>query len=348
MAQVKRTAQGIDWKEALESDGDVLRALVHQVIEQVLEAEMDEALGAGKSERVEGRLGYRSGYRSRTLITRVGKLELRVPQDREGRFSTQLFERYQRSEKALVSALAEMYVQGVSTRKVKAITEELCGHTFSASAISEINKKLDEDLSQFASRRLEEDYPYLILDARYEKVRDCGCVRNRAVLVAIGINWDGRRCVLGVELANRESATSWREFLMKLVERGLRGVELVISDDHAGLRQSIREVLTQSRWQRCYVHFLRNALDHLPRKGDEDCLRELRWMYERRDHAEAQRDLAAWLQKWQGKYRGLVKRCVNASQATRSPRSVCSGCCASTRMPLTKRAPAATAGRSSG
>ena len=120
MAQVKRTAQGIDWKEALESDGDVLRALVHQVIEQVLEAEMDEALGAGKSERVEGRLGYRSGYRSRTLITRVGKLELRVPQDREGRFSTQLFERYQRSEKALVSALAEMYVQGVSTRKVKA------------------------------------------------------------------------------------------------------------------------------------------------------------------------------------------------------------------------------------
>ena len=302
MAQVKRTAQGIDWKEALESDGDVLRALVHQVIEQVLEAEMDEALGAGKSERVEGRLGYRSGYRSRTLITRVGKLELRVPQDREGRFSTQLFERYQRSEKALVSALAEMYVQGVSTRKVKAITEELCGHTFSASAISEINKKLDEDLSQFASRRLEEDYPYLILDARYEKVRDCGCVRNRAVLVAIGINWDGRRCVLGVELANRESATSWREFLMKLVERGLRGVELVISDDHAGLRQSIREVLTQSRWQRCYVHFLRNALDHLPRKGDEDCLRELRWMYERRDHAEAQRDLAAWLQKWQGKY----------------------------------------------
>ena len=302
MAQVKRTAQGIDWKEALESDGDVLRALVHQVIEQVLEAEMDEALGAGKSERVEGRLGYRSGYRSRTLITRVGKLELRVPQDREGRFSTQLFERYQRSEKALVSALAEMYVQGVSTRKVKAITEELCGHTFSASAISEINKKLDEDLSQFASRRLEEDYPYLILDARYEKVRDCGCVRNRAVLVAIGINWDGRRCVLGVELANRESATSWREFLVKLVERGLRGVELVISDDHAGLRQSIREVLTQSRWQRCYVHFLRNALDHLPRKGDEDCLRELRWMYERRDHAEAQRDLAAWLQKWQGKY----------------------------------------------
>ena len=302
MAQVKRTAQGIDWKEALESDGDVLRALVHQVIEQVLEAEMDEALGAGKSERVEGRLGYRSGYRSRTLITRVGKLELRVPQDREGRFSTQLFERYQRSEKALVSALAEMYVQGVSTRKVKAITEELCGHSFSASAISEINKKLDEDLSQFASRRLEEDYPYLILDARYEKVRDCGCVRNRAVLVAIGINWDGRRCVLGVELANRESATSWREFLVKLVERGLRGVELVISDDHAGLRQSIREVLTQSRWQRCYVHFLRNALDHLPRKGDEDCLRELRWMYERRDHAEAQRDLAAWLQKWQGKY----------------------------------------------
>jgi putative transposase len=229
-------------------------------------------------------------------------LELRVPQDREGRFSTQLFERYQRSEKALVSALAEMYVQGVSTRKVKAITEELCGYSFSASTISEINKKLDDDLSQFASRRLEEEYPYLILDARYEKVRDGGCIRSRAVLVAIGVNWDGRRCVLAVELANRESATSWREFLQRLMERGLRGVELVISDDHAGLRQAIGEVLSHARWQRCYVHFLRNALNHLPRKGDEDCLKELRWMYERRDRAEAMRDLATWLQKWQAKY----------------------------------------------
>jgi putative transposase len=236
----------------------------------------------------------------------VGKLELRVPQDRQGRFSTQLFERYQRSEKALVSALAEMYVQGVSTRKVKAITEELCGHAFSASSISDINKTLDEQLAQFASRRLDEEYPYLILDARYERVRENGTIHKRAVLVAIGINWEGRRCVLGVELANRESISSWKEFLLGLRTRGLTGVELVVTDDHAGLRAAIAEVLPEAAWQRCYVHFLRNCLDHLPRKGDDDCLRELRWIYERRNLGEARNDLAAWITKWESRYAKLV------------------------------------------
>src|SRR5881296_2077062 len=129
---------------------------------------MEEAVEASKSERTAKRQGYRSGYYGRTLVTRVGKLELRVPQDRDGRFRTEVFERYQRSEKALVGALTEMYVQGVSTRKVKAITEELCGHEFSASTISRINQNLDEELAKFASRPLEEEYPYLVLDARYE------------------------------------------------------------------------------------------------------------------------------------------------------------------------------------
>jgi hypothetical protein len=145
-------------------------------------------------------------------------LELRVPQDRQGRFSTELFERYQRSAKALVAALAEMYVQGVSTRKVKAITEELCGHSFSASAISAINLKLDEGLAEFARRRLDEACPYLIVDARYERVREAGVIRSQAVLRAIGIGWDGRRSILAVELANRESRSSWREFLLQLGE----------------------------------------------------------------------------------------------------------------------------------
>jgi putative transposase len=235
----------------------------------------------------------------------VGKLELRVPQDRLGRFSTEVFERYQRSEKALVSALAEMYVQGVSTRKVKAITEELCGHSFSASAVSGVVKQLDEQLSQFAQRRLEEAFAYVILDARYEKVRESGSIRSRAVLVAIGIDWEGRRQVLGVELANRESASSWKDFLLTLRQRGLQGVELVVSDDHAGLRKAIAEVLPEAVWQRCYVHFLRNALDHLPRKGDDDCLRELRWLYDRRDVNEARKDLAGWLKRWQDKYAKL-------------------------------------------
>ena len=156
----------------------------------------------------------------------MGTLELRVPQDRAGRFSTEIFSRYQRSEKALVAALVEMYVQGVSTRKVKAISEELCGHEFSASTISELNATLDAELERFARQRLEAEHPYLILDARYEKVREDGVIRSRAVLVAIGIDWEGRRRILGVELAGRESATSWREFLLWLKARGLHGVRL--------------------------------------------------------------------------------------------------------------------------
>ena len=261
MARRKQaTRPTADWKAAVGADADFLKSVVAEVLNQVMEAEMTDALGAAKSERTSARAGYRSGYYSRSLLTRVGAVELRVPQDRQGRFSTEVFERYQRSEKALVSALAEMYVQGVSTRKVKAITEELCGHEFSASAVSSIVKRRDTPREQFAARRLEEDYPYLILDARYERVREGGCIRSQAVLVAIGINGDGRRCILGVELAARESRTSWSAFLRGLKERGLRGVEFVVSDDHEGLKTAIREVLTQARWQRCYVHFLRNAL----------------------------------------------------------------------------------------
>jgi transposase-like protein len=289
-------------KGLLAEQDDFLRPLVQAVVQEVLEAEMTEALGAEKSERTGQRAGYRSGYYGRKLVTRVGTLELRVPQDRQGRFSTVVFEQYQRSEKALVAALAQMYVQGVSTRKVKTITEELCGHEFSASSISAITGKLDAELEQFARRRLEEAFPYLILDARYEKVREDGVITTRAILVALGIDWEGRRQVLAVEWANRESATSWKELLLQLKERGLHGVQFCVSDDHPGLKRAIGEVLPEALWQRCYVHFLRNALDHLPRKADDDCLTELRWLYDRHDVNEARADLQKWLSKWGGKY----------------------------------------------
>ena len=302
MTQKKHSAKKLDWKEIFESDTDGLRAVVQQVVQEVLEAEMDETVGAQKGQRTESRLGYRSGYYSRTLVTRVGKLVLRVPQDRQGRFRTEVFERYQRSEKALVSALTEMYVQGVSTRKVKEITEELCGHEFSAATISRMTSHLDEELDRFAKRPLEEEYPYLVLDARYEKIRQDGVITSQAVQVAIGINWEGRRCVLAVELANRESGSSWKEFLLALKERRLRGVSCVVSDDQAGLRRAIPEALPDASWQRCYVHFLRNALDYLPRKKDDDCLTELRWIYGRRNAEEARRDLTAWLGKWESRY----------------------------------------------
>ena len=305
MSKQDSSKLSVDWKALLGSDVDFVREVVRDAVQEVLEAEMDDCLGATKGERSSDRKGYRSGYYTRSLITRVGTLELRVPQDRQGLFSTEVFERYQRSEKALVDALIQMYIQGVSTRKVKEITEALCGHSFSASSVSRITATLDAELAKFGNRRLEEAYPYLIVDARYERVREDGVVNPQAVLIAIGINEDGRRCILGVEMANRESASSWKEFLLGLRNRGLRGVEFVVSDNHAGLRSSIPEVLPEAVWQRCYVHFLRNALDHLSHNADKDCLKELRWLYSRRNVEEARRDLVAWLQKWQERYRKL-------------------------------------------
>ena len=260
--QTVRTVEEI--KAQMAGDEDRLGPLVQLAVQEFLEAEMNEALGAGKSERSPGRLGYRSGHYPRKLITRVGTLERRVPQDRQGRFSTEMFSRDQRSEKALVAALVERYGQGVSTRKVKAISEELCGHEFSASVISELNTTLDAELERFARQRLEAEHPYLILDARSEQVREDGDIRSRAVLAASGIDWEGRRRILGVELAGRESVPSGRKFLLGLKARGLHGVRLAISDDHPGLKRAVAEVLPEAAWQRGYVRFLRNALDRPP------------------------------------------------------------------------------------
>jgi putative transposase len=271
MTRKKDNAQKPDFREELKKllseDEDLLKMVVEQTVQQVLEAEMEETLQASKGERTGERLGYRSGYYNRTLITQVGKIELRVPQDQRGRFRTEVFERYQRSEKALVTAMIEMCVQGVSTRKVKVITEELCGHEFSSATVSRIVQKLDQELEQFACRRLEEPYSYLILDARYETVREEGTVRSQAVLIAVGINWEGRRSVLAVELASRDNASSWKQVLLSLKQRSLHGVEFVVSDDHAGLRRAIQEVLPEAAWQRCHVHFLRDALDYLPNQS---------------------------------------------------------------------------------
>ena len=287
---------------------DAFRSLLQKVVQDALESEMENFLEAGPYERTETRRGYRAGYYSRRMETRVGTLTLRVPQDRDGNFKTELFERYQRSEKALVSSMMEMYIEGVSTRKVAKVTEVLCGTEFSAATVSSLTKKMDESLKKFANRPLTEAYPYIILDARYEKVRIDGIVQNQAVLIALGISWDGRREVLGVELAQKESKSIWKDFLIGLKERGLHGVEFVVSDDHCGICNAVSAVLTEAIWQRCYVHFLRNALDHMPKKHiDPACMMELRWIYDRRTIDEAMSDLKAWLSKWSEKYPTLCE-----------------------------------------
>jgi putative transposase len=242
-------------------DPDFLRGIVERALQAILEAEMTAHLGAARYERGEGRTGHRNGYRPRTLTTRVGTLTLRVPQDRDGTFSTELFARYQRSEQALVATLMEMHLQGVSTRNVAAITEELCGTTFSKSHISAVVGRLDPELKAWRERPLTAAaYPYLVVDARYEHARVDGRVVSLGVLVVAGVRDDGRREILAVEEADTESEATYQELFKRLNERGLRGVELVTSDDHRGLRAAIARHFQGASWQRCRVHFARNLL----------------------------------------------------------------------------------------
>jgi putative transposase len=257
---------------------DPLRGLLRHTIQQMLEEEMTAFLNAEPYTRTEERRGYRNGYKPRMLNTRVGQLDLMVPKDREGRFQTELFEKYQRSEKALVLALVEMYVQGVSTRKVKRITENLCGLEISKSQVSALAKGLDEDIRAWRSRPLTKIYPYLIVDALYEKVRHMGTGVSRGVFGIIGIDEEGYREILGVWCADTESETSWSQVFCDLKERGLSGVEYVVSDDHQGLVKAIHRHFQGVIWQRCQVHFIRNVMDMVTKRDRVyilACLREI-------------------------------------------------------------------------
>jgi transposase-like protein len=247
------TAQAV-----LLDDPEFLRGVVQSAVPAILEAEMEAHLGAGRYERTAERSGYRNGAKPRTLKTRVGVLELRVPQDREGTFSTELFGRYQRNEQALVLSLMEMYLHGVSTRKVAAITEQLCGTSFSKSQVSALSGRLDAELSAWRERPLAASYPYLSVDARYEHVRVEGRVVSQGVLLVAAVREDGRREILAVEVADTESEATDEALFRRLKARGLQGVTLVTSDDHAGLRAAIARHFQGASWQRCQVHFARN------------------------------------------------------------------------------------------
>ena len=239
---------------------------MRHTIQQVLEEELTAFLNAEPYTRTEERRGYRNGYKPRTLKTRVGRLELMVPKDREGRFQTELFEKYQRNEKALMLAVAEMYVQGVSTRKMKKITEELCGLEISKSQVSALAKGLDTEVQKWRMRRLTKRYPYLVVDARYERIRRDGSIIPQGVLIVVGIDVDGYREVLGVWCADSESESSWTAVFRELKERGLHGVRYVVSDDHTGLTKAIARQFQGAVWQRCQVHFIRNVLNNIPKK----------------------------------------------------------------------------------
>ena len=246
-------------------------ALLESVLNQILQAQATEQLKAEPYERTDERQGYRNGTRPHPLTTRVGTITLNVPRFRNGQFSTEMFARYQRSEQALMLTLMEMVINGVSTRKISRITEELCGTEFSKSTVSDLCKKLDPIVKAWNNRDLGEmDYPFVFVDALVLKVREDGRVRSRSAMISIGINTEGYREVIGLMLGDSESEASWGEFFSWLKKRNLRGVDLFVSDDHRGLVKAVRTHFQGVVWQRCQTHFIRNIMDVTPKSIREE------------------------------------------------------------------------------
>src|SRR5438034_3608663 len=265
MAETKRMTAEQVVSYLLEEDGlDFLRESLTWVVQQLMEVEVSELIGAERCERSEERLAHRNGYRARRWVTRAGEIELAIPKIRRGSYFPSFLEPRRRSEQALVSVVQEAYVAGVSTRKVDQVVESL-GLRISKSEVSRICQGLDEQVDAFRNRPLEGRYPYLWLDAKVEKVRDGGRVVRKALVLAYGVHESGYREVIALDVGEAETEAFWRRFLRSLVERGLGGVQLVVSDAHAGLKKAIAQVLG-CPWQRCSDHFLREALGHARRE----------------------------------------------------------------------------------
>lgn len=300
MAEVEVSIERDEIQRLIHSD-EGLTGLVQQVLNQLLEAEITHHLGAGRHERSPGRRGRRNGHYRRSLTTRVGTVELAVPRDREGRFRTELFERYQRSEKALVLSLLEMVINGVSTRKVARITEELCGREFKRSTVSDLAKQLDVQVEAWSERPLEGVFPFLIVDAMQIKVRREAAVRPTSVLIAVGVNQDGLREIVGLRVADSESEQSWRDLFTDLKRRGLEGVEYVVSDAHGGLVSACNRAFQGVAWQRCQVHFRRNVVDRAPKRHHDALHRGLNRILDAHDPEEAREEFRRLGEELEGK-----------------------------------------------
>jgi putative transposase len=280
---------------------DGMAQAVGVLLNEVMKLERTHALGAAPYQRTEQRRGYANGFKPKTLHTRLGAIDVQVPQARGIDFYPSALEKGVRSERALKLAVAEMYVQGVSTRKVAAITEKLCGLEVTSAQVSRAAEALDEELEKWRSRPLEET-PYLILDARYEKVRLGGSIVSCAVLTAIGIDPQGRRSILGVSVSMSEAEVHWRDFLASLQARGLHGVKLVTSDAHAGLKEALASRLTGVPWQRCQFHLMKNALAYVPRPSMQaEVVAGIRAIFDAPDRSEADRQLDLAVKKYRAK-----------------------------------------------
>ena len=252
--------------ELLQKSGeaDFLRAVAEAVLQILMEADVEGLIGAGRHERTGDRLNYRNGYRDRTLDTRLGPLSLRIPKLRQGSYFPPFLEPRKTAEKALVTVIQEAWIGGVSTRRVDELVQAMGLNGISKSQVSKLCKEIDERVNAFLDRPLEGEWPYLWLDATYLKVRDGGRIVSVAAIIAMAVSSDGRREIVGLGIGPSEAEPFWSGFLKGLVKRGLKGVKLVISDAHDGLRHAITRVL-RAAWQRCRVHWMRNALAHVPK-----------------------------------------------------------------------------------
>jgi len=289
-----------EWCDQIAEEGlDILPQLIRTLINAAMWIERQRYLGVEPYERSPERRGRANGYKSKTVATRMGKITFDIPQVREGGFYPQSLEKGLRSERALKLALAEMYIQGVSTRKVAAITEQLCGFEVSSSQVSQATAALDEQLQAWRERPLAQTM-YLYLDAHYEKVRRDGQVRDAAVFKAAGVNMQGKREVLGLSVSLSEAEVHWRTFLQSLVTRGLSGVELITSDDHAGLRRARRAVFGGVPWERCQFHLQQNAQAYVPRQSMKSGVAaDIRAVFNAPNRQEAERLLAKAVQKYE-------------------------------------------------
>lgn len=285
-----------------------MKSCMETLMNTAMFIERQEHLGVEHYQRSESRTGYANGFKPKAVKTRIGEIRLEIPQVRNSSFYPQSLERGMRSETALNVSLAEMYVQGVSTRKVAAITEKLCGFSVSSSQVSEAAKQLDEQLSAWRNRKLEIPISYLILDALYEKVRSNGQVISCAVLVATGVDETGKRTVLGVSVNLSEHEVHWREFLKSLVSRGLHGVKLIASDAHLGLQAALRTVFPGTPWQRCQFHLQQNAQAYVPKQSmKKSVAAKIRGIFNAPDRSEAGRLLNQAIAEYQTAAPALAK-----------------------------------------
>lgn len=287
---------------------EVFKQLVETIAGHVFEAQISRHLGAEPYERGADRTGHRNGYKARTLKTRVGELALSVPQAREGGFHPTLFERYQRTEKALLMTMQEMFVKGVSTRDVNEVMEAMGGFEVSPGLVSRAASEIDDQVRRWRERPLDaHEYPYLLVDARYEKVRREGRIESMAVLVVTGVDEDGRRDVLGYWLGDSESEWSWGEAFSDLKARGLSGVELVVSDAHLGIRKALAKHFQGAGWQRCQVHLMRELLNRASWHDRPELARDLKSIYASEEKEQCLATCETVAAKWEKKLPKMSK-----------------------------------------